>query len=405
VYAPWTGNWPALVTEITTALAVCFLSLWTFVPAPTAALLVLSVGTTEYCAWLVVSAAAIGGLALSQARRSRAARLAAGLALTACVLAARPLLQIPPTIRGFDAELRRALGADALSHLPPEVVGAMRPRPLGLVELFTGLAVQPIRVTRDVLVASPGGARLTATIYRPDDGRILPTVVQIYGGGWRNGRPDDDPQPAMAIAAAGYVVVAIDYRHAPAWRWPAQIDDVRSALRWIGLHGLSYGADPSRMALIGRSAGAQLALIAALEPGAPPVTGVVAYYSPVDLTEGWRHPPPLDPLDVRAVEENLIGGTPDERPLAYADASPITYASRPHPPVLLISAGRDHIVEPHFSERLQGALADTGVSALLVIPWADHAFDAVPFRPSSQVAIYYTQRFLAWTFARMSRPG
>jgi hypothetical protein len=103
VYAPWTGNWPALVTEITTALAVCFLSLWTLVPAPTAALLVLSVGTTEYCAWLVVSAAAIGGLALSQARRSRAARLAAGLALTACVLAARPLLQIPPTIRGFDA--------------------------------------------------------------------------------------------------------------------------------------------------------------------------------------------------------------------------------------------------------------------------------------------------------------
>ena len=133
-------------------------------------------------------------------------------------------------------------------------------------------------------------------MYRPSANGRFPSIVQIYGGAWRGGGPNDDARFARYFAARGYVVFAVDYRHAPRWTWPAQIDDVRTALEWVRVHAGDYNADSSRMALVGRSSGAQLALIAAYGPRAPRVRAVVSYYGPADLTEGYRHPPVPDPL-------------------------------------------------------------------------------------------------------------
>jgi acetyl esterase/lipase len=200
-------------------------------------------------------------------------------------------------------------------------------------------------------------------------------------------------------------VFAIDYRHAPRWRWPAQIEDVRAALAWIVQHGREYDADTDRLALLGRSAGAQLAMVAAYEPGAPLVRGVVSYYGPVALEDGYRNPPIPDPLGVRSIEEAFLGGTPAEVPVRYRDASPITYASRPLPPSLLIYGGRDHIVLSRFGALLDNRLRAAGsTSVFLEIPWAEHAFDAVRNGPSGQLSLYYTERFLAWALTRAS-PG
>ena len=160
-------------------------------------------------------------------------------------------------------------------------------------------------------------------IYRPATAGRYPSVVQVYGGAWQRGAPGDDAAFATYLAAHGFVVFAIDYRHAPRWQWPAQIEDVRTALGWIRAHGGEYDADVSRLALLGRSAGAHLAMLAAYEPGAPAVAAVVSYYGPVDLADGYRNPPRPDPLDVRSVEEALLGGTPDQVPDRYREASPI----------------------------------------------------------------------------------
>jgi acetyl esterase/lipase len=138
-------------------------------------------------------------------------------------------------------------------------------------------------------------------------------------------------------------------------------------------------------------------MIAAYEPGAPPMRAVVSYCGPVDLSEGYRRPPRPDPLDIRAIEEAFLGGTPDSVPDRYRDASPISYVTRPLPPTLLIYGTRDHVVEPRFGRMLHEQLLATKTpSVLLEIPWADHAFDAVPSGVSAQVALYYTERFLAW---------
>jgi acetyl esterase/lipase len=360
-------------------------------------LLTLSVGATEYSPWLCAAAVIVCLLARGSSRLSHAAFVMAG---AAALLASTPLARAPFALRRFDAEMSRAFGDGFLNRVPPSVLRGMRERPIVVADLFRGIAWGDASIVHGIVFATPGGQPLTLTVYRPNTTGRFPAIVQIYGGAWQRGEPDDDAGFARYLAARGYVVFAIDYRHAPRWTWPAQMEDVRTAFEWIHAHGAEYSADPSRLAVMGRSAGAQLALQSAYGPNAVPVRAVASYYGPVDLTEGYRRPPQPDPLDVRAVDEAFLGGTPDSAPARYRDASPITYVTRRLPPTLLIYGGRDHIVEARFGRMLQERLLATGTSsALLEIPWAEHAFDAVPHGVSAQVALYYTERFLAWALA------
>ena len=101
------------------------------------------------------------------------------------------------------------------------------------------------------------------------------------------------------------------------------------------------------------------------------------------------------------LEEALIGGTPSEFPDRYRDASPITHVKPGLPPTLMLFGSRDHIVEPRYGVRLHDSLVAAGNTAVyLEIPWAEHAFDEVFNGPSAQLAIYHTERFLAWAMAR-----
>ena len=142
-------------------------------------------------------------------------------------------------------------------------------------------------------------------------------------------------------------------------------------------------------------------LLAAYEPNAPRIRGVVSYYGPVDLADGHRNPPKPDPLGIRTIEEALLGGPPDSVPGRYREASPITYVTRRIPPTLLVYGGHDHVVEARFGRLLHERLLATGTSSVfLEIPWAEHGFDAVPGGPSAQMSLYYTERFLAWALRR-----
>lgn len=378
-----------------------FLSAWIVLPGWNYTLLTLAVGAPEYSAWLLAGGVLVYVVTAALRGSSLLSSTTLWIALVAALLASMPLIRAPFAIRRFDGEMKRALGDDFLARVPAPVRDGMRARPVVAIDLFRGIVFGSVTVTHGIEFAAPDGQRLTITVYRPPSAVPAPAIVQVYGGRWQNGGPDDDPDVARYLAARGYVVFAIDYRHAPRWRWPAQIEDVRTALRWIGEHGAEYRADPSRLALLGRSAGAHLALLAAYRPDAPPVRGVVSYYGPVDITEGYRHPPRPDPLDVRAIDEAFLAGTPDTAPDRYRDASPITYITRPVPPTLLIHGSRDHIVEARFGRMLHDRLIATGTqSVLLEIPWAEHAFDAVPSGLSAQIALYYTERFLAWALTR-----
>jgi acetyl esterase/lipase len=378
---------------LTAAVALSFVASWIVLPAPNRLLLPLSVGAPELSHWLVVIGLALGLTTLATPHSSVVGWTTITLTITATLLAASPLVRAPFAIRRFN---------ERMSALGPGVLSApARRAPIVFAELWAGIRTGEARIARGIPFAAPGGVPLTLDVYRPAVPGRYPTVVQIYGGAWQRGEPGDDATAATVLAAQGFVVFAIDYRHAPQWQWPAQIEDVRAALSWIRAHGPEYDADVSRFALIGRSAGAQLALVAAYEPSAPPIAAVVSFYGPVDLVDGYRNPPVPDPLDVQAIERAFLGGSPEEMPDRYRTASPVSYVSRQLPPSLLIYGGRDNIVLPRYGSELAGRLNAAGGTAVLVdMPWAGHAFDKVPHGLSGQLSLFYAERFLSWAFGR-----
>ena len=222
----------------------------------------------------------------------------------------------------------------------------------------------------------------------------------IHGGGWSNGERSEGHRFSSALAAAGFLVVSADYRLAPAHHFPAQLADVQVALRWIRTHAAAMGGDPTRIALMGRSAGAQLALLSASAADSN-IAAVIGLYSPVDFVAGWRDPGWPDPLDARHVFRDYLGGTLDELPERYREASPINHTDHPLPPVLLIYGGSDQLIEQRFGQLLTGQLRAGGTPTVLItIPWAEHAFDAIPHGLGGQLALHQVERFLWATLQR-----
>jgi acetyl esterase/lipase len=354
-----------------------FVSMWIVVPAPHYALYSIAVGAPELSPVLLAGSVILLIVSARRVRRGRAARLPLVFAAIASVVALVPVVQLPIALARFD----RAMATTTATA--PEVLSG------------------EIRVTRNVQFSKADGVPLSLDVYQPAARGPVPIIMQIYGGSWQSGTPRSQEWFSRYFAERGYLVVAIDYRHAPEWIWPEQIVDVRTALYWLSQEAAKLGGDPSRIVLVGRSAGAQLAMRLAYQEGPSSIRAVVNYYGPVDLASGWRQPPRPDPAKVRAIVEAFIGGTPDQKPEHYRHASPITWVSKASAPTLSIYGSRDHIVEARFGRMLDAALTKAGAtSVLLELPWSEHSFDAVPNGIGRRVAMYYTERFIAWALGR-----
>jgi acetyl esterase/lipase len=342
-----------------------YLAIWIVFPAPVEQLLPLAVAAPEVSPLLLVAAFLLGLYAVRDSSRLLTA-FVCGVTILLCAV---PLAQVPSTQRAFD---------QATAGIEPA----------------TTAGIERVSITRGVVFAEPEGQALTLDLYRPESDKLFPVVIQIYGGAWRSGGPGDDAAFASRLAKDGYLVVSVDYRHAPQSRWPAQIDDVRAALDWVIAHAGENGGDSQHVALLGRSSGAQLALVAAYTEPAR-IDAVVSFYGPTNLVEGWNEPPSPDPLKIRSILEALFGGQPGDLQRVYEAASPITYVSRRVPPTLLVYGGRDHVVEARFGRELHEKLMAAGATSVyLELPWAEHAFDKVP-GVSAWVTRPYIERFLA----------
>jgi hypothetical protein len=224
------------------AIVLFVLSIWIVVPAPVLLLLPLAVAVPELSPILMIVTLVFGGITLLT-RKSRIRRAALSLAVMTLAICSVPLVRAALATPAFDRTL--ALYEEPQAHMPllPVVLG-------GLVR---GIDAGDARVVSGVEFARPDGHPLTLTIYRPTSPGRFPILVQIYGGAWQRGTPNDDSRFARYFASRGHVVFAIDYRPAPRWKWPAQILDVRSALAWIRAHAAEYDGDASRLVLLGRS--------------------------------------------------------------------------------------------------------------------------------------------------------
>jgi acetyl esterase/lipase len=121
----------------------------------------------------------------------------------------------------------------------------------------------PVAEVRDLAVSGPGG-EIPVRVYRPEGDGPLPLVVFLHGGGWALGSIDTYEAPVRALAnASGAIVASVEYRLAPEHHFPAAVDDCLAAVRWAAATGADFGADPSRLAVAGDSAGGNLATVCA----------------------------------------------------------------------------------------------------------------------------------------------
>lgn len=391
--------------------ATFFLSLWIVLPAPTLFWLPLAVGAPEISPLLAAISLTLLGVVLAVAsatsrRRAKRGAFRGGFSPTTVLLIAIllsslglgswPLIQQPSAVA--QAEQSMAMAFSSARQ-------AISSSPFSGLNLVRGLPVGEVRSQTHIPFARPAGTELTLDLYQPLLPGRYPAVITIYGGSWAEGSPTSSEAIARFLATRGYVVVAIDYRHAPQYRFPTQLEDVQTALAFVRDHADDYEIDRDAIALLGWSAGAHLALLAGFQPNAN-IRSIIDYYGPVDLAAGYSDPPNPDPIDVKQVLSAFMGGTPSEFPAAYAQASPITYVQaairspEPNalPPVLLIYGGRDHIVEARFGRKLYDLLKLSGTAAAFVkIPWAEHAFDKIFSGVSNQLALHFIEQFLEQT--------
>ncbi|UFQ15909.1 MULTISPECIES: alpha/beta hydrolase [Streptomyces] len=230
-----------------------------------------------------------------------------------------------------------------------------------------------------------------------------PLVLFVHGGAWLQGRRDDmgprtrqwAPGPFARIAAAGSAVACVDYRLSGEAAFPAPLDDVRAALRWLALRGPELGVDAGRTVVWGESAGGHLASLLALdEPG---VAGAVIWYGPSDLTAARG---PFRPEDPATPEALLLGAAPAALPETARAASPLARVRPGAPPFLLVHGDADTMVDHSHSASLAAALRGAGAAAdLWTVPGADHGWHGLP---EAEVERIFT-RSLDFVRARTSK--
>jgi len=371
-------------------LALLGVAALTTFPAPTERLWQMSVAATEGGHWL-----AVGALLIAMPRRGQgpAGKLGSLMSLGAIALFVLPIFHAQQMNKELPGQIEASFGKDRRER--GRFAEDPRPEPLVMSELLSSVQSRPVRLQERVF-STPDGEKLTLDVFRPGyEHGPLPGVLVIHGGSWQDGNSREFIALNGYLAARDYIVASINYRLAPKWRFPAGRDDVLAAIAYLKVYGKELGLDASRLALVGRSAGGQLALLAAYTAGESSIRGVVSIYGPTDLRFGYEHPASKQLIDTRQVLETYLGGPPAKDDDAYYAASPINFVSATSPPTLLIHGMHDGHVSPEESARLEGRLQQAGVKHLFLrLPWATHACDWSFSGPCGQVTTYAVESFL-----------
>jgi acetyl esterase/lipase len=208
----------------------------------------------------------------------------------------------------------------------------------------------------------------------------FPLILCIHGGAWRIGDKWKFNPMIEDLARHGYVAASINYRFAPRYKYPAQLDDTKAALLFLKQHARQFKIDVNKVGATGESSGAHLAMMmafqAAEQKNVPPVkstrlAAIVNYYGPVDLTN-WSVAPLVQFMWQRQFHErledsmlNFLGSNEKDGDPVKA-ASPINYVTKHAPPILTFHGTLDPMVPFHQAELLRDALKKNDVPEQLV---------------------------------------
>ena len=235
-----------------------------------------------------------------------------------------------------------------------------------------------VDVTYGVTYAERDSGPMKADVYVPRGDGPFPGVLVVHGGAWRMGSRSQLGGVAQLLAEHGFTAVAISYRLAPQYKFPAQIDDCKSAVRWMRSNAAAWKIDPEHIGGFGYSAGAHL-------------VSLLGTTSPEDGLEGVSEAATLPstrlqaiaaggaPCDFRPLppDEDFLafwlGGSRGTMPEQYRLASPAAFITADDPPFFFFHGENDQLVPLMSPTQMQRALAAAGVSAeLYTVPKLGH---------------------------------
>ena len=286
---------------------------------------------------------------------------------------------------------------------------------LALVAVGGCSSQAPVHVTRDLTVPSGHGPQLSVDVYSTaatsttsTDRR--PAIVMIHGGAWTTGDKADLADIARRFAAAGFVAVSVNYDLSAPDRYPHQIQDCQTWVRYVQQHAAELGVDPQRVGVFGVSAGGNLALLVATQPSGnaslPPIRAVATWSGMSDLTvlappDGKPHPtnPPAGcmgqavciGISSPGAFTDFLGCTLRQCPQRFVAASPVNAVTAGTPPMYLTSAETDFAPFDQ-SQRMAAALTAKGVAAQAVaVPGAGHAETLEPEAMAPTIDFFRSQ--------------
>jgi acetyl esterase/lipase len=248
---------------------------------------------------------------------------------------------------------------------------------------------------KTVVYKNIGTKSLTLDFYAAKNNKRSPLVIVIHGGSWQSGDNKQLPELNSYLVTKGYNVAAINYRLAPEHKAPAPVLDTKDAIDFFIAHASEYNIDTNNVVLLGRSAGAQVALCAAYNFHLPNIKGVISYYGPADMVWAGQLSANAGVLNNNEIYDNYLGGQYKDVPEKFKEISAVHCADTSSPPTLMIHGKIDPLVYYIHNEHLQKRLNELKVPNYYVeFKHATHGCDYSIKSPAGQVCTYAVERFL-----------
>lgn len=298
--------------------------------------------------------------------------------------------EVPPPPDGFES--------------PEAVQRAIRDRKIQPIDNNTEFP--NVEVKRNVAYSQVAEHRGVLDLYLPKNGaHPRPVIVLIHGGGWRGGAKEDYQYYGQQFAHRGYVAAVINYRLVPHARYPSQVQDVKTAIRWVRSRANELNLNPDQIAVMGGSAGGHLAMMAGYAADVPEfdsgelqevssaVQAVINIYGPTDLTQSFDEAIAMVPTLIR----DFLGESEEDVARHAAQASPLTHLAKGAPPTLIFHGTIDNLVPIQQGDLLAARLEELKVPYVYDrLPGWPHGMDIA--RPINDRMLFLTTRFLQNVF-------
>ena len=234
-----------------------------------------------------------------------------------------------------------------------------------------------VKALKDIEYAKIGDRKLLLDLYLPEKAKDrLPVIVWVHGGGWQGGTKENCLAVRTGFVQKGYAVASVEYRFSNEAIFPAQIEDCKSAVRWLRANADKYNLDPNHFGAWGDSAGGHLVALLGttgdikdFDKGdnlqfSSAVQAVCDYYGPTDFQAFVTSPGYEKHAGSESAETKLIGGRVLDNPQKAKEVSPTSYVSKGDAPTLIVHGDKDPIVPIGQSELFCSALKKAGLNVV-----------------------------------------